>query len=56
MRLQLSMLLLPSTARLNFCAAKLTSLVAFEHEKTPNVVGPYCAFAAWKPATNRLRA
>src|ERR1043166_5589123 len=33
-RLQLSMLLLPITARVNFCAAKLTSLVAFEHEKT----------------------
>ena len=38
-RLQLSMLLLPRTARLNFCAAKLTSLVAFEQLKTPNVVG-----------------
>src|SRR5215207_2348272 len=55
-RLQLSMLLLPSTARLNFCAAKLTSLVAFEHEKTPKVVGPWAAFAAWKLATTLLRA
>ena len=43
------MLLLPSMTRLNFCAAKLTSLVAFEHEKTPNVVGPWAAFAAWNP-------
>ena len=40
-RLQLSMLLLPSTARENFCAAKLTSLVAFEQQKTPKVVGPW---------------
>src|SRR5258705_6099320 len=39
-RLHLSMLVLPSTARLNFLAAELTSLVAFEHEKVPNVVGP----------------
>ena len=36
-RLQLSMLLLPSTVRLNFWAAKLTSLVAFEQLKVPNV-------------------
>src|SRR5262249_50096003 len=55
-RLQLSMLLLPSTARPNFCAAKLTSLVAFEHEKMPNVVGPCAALAAWKPATTLARA
>ena len=55
-RLQLSMLLLPRTARLNFWAAKLTSLVAFEQLKTPNVVGPCCAFAAWKPATIRSSA
>src|SRR5688572_16868329 len=55
-RLQLSMLLLPSTARLNFWAAKLTSLVAFEHENTPKVVGPLAAFAAWKPATTRSSA
>src|ERR1700704_6418202 len=55
-RLQLSMLLLPSTARENFCAAKLTSLVAFEQLKTPNVAGPCAAFAAWNPATVRSRA
>ena len=39
-RLQLSMLLLPRTVRLNFCAAKLTSLVALLQLKVPNVVGP----------------
>src|SRR5438874_3218804 len=55
-RLQLSMLLLPSTARLNFCAAKLTSLVAFEQLKTPNVVGPWAALAALNPSTVRWRA
>ena len=33
--LQLSMLLLPRTVRLNFWAAKFTSLVAFEQEKQP---------------------
>ena len=36
MRLQLSMLLLPRTARENFWAAKLTSLVDFEQLKIPN--------------------
>ena len=45
MRLQLSMLLLPRTARLNFWAAKLTSLVALLQLKVPNVVGPCAAFA-----------
>ena len=50
-RLQLSMLLLPRTARLNFCAAKLTSLVALLQLKVPKVVGPWAAFAAWNPAT-----
>jgi hypothetical protein len=33
------MLLLPSTVLVNFWAAKLTSLVAFEQLKVPNVVG-----------------
>ena len=45
------MLLLPSTALANFCAAKLTSLVAFEQLKMPKVVGPWLAFAAVKPGT-----
>src|SRR5258708_23289001 len=52
-RLQLSMLLLPSTVRLNFCAAKLTSLVAFEQLKVPNVVEPCAALAAPNPSTVR---
>src|SRR6476659_5910694 len=55
-RLQLSMLLLPSTTRLNFCAAKLTSLVALLQLKVPNVVGPWDALAAWKPAATRSSA
>ena len=40
----------------NFCAAKLTSLVAFEQLKTPKVVGPWAAFAATKPSTTFWRA
>src|SRR5450756_17508 len=36
--LQLSMLLLCRTARASFWAAKLTSFVAFEHEKMPSAV------------------
>src|SRR3954468_22262104 len=35
-RLQLSMLLLPKTARASFDARKFTSLLDFEHEKTPS--------------------
>ena len=45
------MLLLPRTARLNFWAAKLTSLVALLQLKVPKVVGPWAAFAAANPAT-----
>src|SRR4029450_10035423 len=55
-RLQLSMLLLPRTVRLNFWAAKLTSLVALLQLKVPKVVGPWAAFAAWNPATTRSSA
>src|ERR1700693_2505632 len=55
-RLQLSMLLLPRTVRLNFWAAKLTSLVAFEQLKVPNVVGPWAALAAVNPSTVLARA
>ena len=36
--MQLSILLLPRTVRLNFCAAKLTSLVALLQLNVPNVV------------------
>ena len=56
MRLQLSMLLLPSTTRANFWAAKLTSLVAFEQLKRPNVVGPCASIAARKPVAARSSA
>ena len=52
--MQLSMLLLPRTVRLNFWAAKLTSLVALLQLKVPNVVGPWAAFAARNPATDPL--
>src|SRR6185369_8949877 len=55
-RLQLSMLLLPRTVRLNFCAAKLTSLVALLQLKVPNVVEPCAAFAARNPSTVRSSA
>ena len=54
--MQLSMLLLPSATLANFWAAKLTSLVAFEHENTPKVVPPWAAFAAVKPSTTFWRA
>ena len=59
MRLQLSMLLLPRTARENFWAAKLTSLVAFEQLKIPIGEGPptaRLARAACRPATVRSSA
>ena len=39
MRLQESMLFVPTATRTNFWARKLTSLVAFEHENMPNRVG-----------------
>ena len=42
-RLQLSMLFVPMATRANFCATKLTSLVAFEHEKIPSAFGPPAA-------------
>jgi len=38
--LQLSMLLLPTAVRMNFWAAKFTSLVAFEQLNMPKEVGP----------------
>ena len=44
-RLQLSMLLLPRTARENFWAAKLTSLVALVQLKIPNGRSGPCAVA-----------
>src|SRR5207253_8940607 len=59
-RLQLSMLLLPRTTRESFCAAKLTSLVAFEQLKIPigarSAPAARLASAAWRPATVRSSA
>jgi hypothetical protein len=49
-RLQLSMLLLPTTTRANFWVMKFSSLVAFEQLKSPNAVGPWASIAAWKVA------
>ena len=56
MRLQLSILLLPRIVRLNFCAAKLTSLVALLQLKVPKVVGPWAALAYRNPSTVRSSA
>ena len=39
-RLQLSMLLLPITARANFWARKFSSFVVFEQLNMPNACGP----------------
>ena len=50
------MLLLPKIVRLNFWAAKLTSLVALLQLKVPKVVGPWAALAAWNPSTTRSSA
>ena len=50
MRLQLSMLLVPTAVRTNFWARKLTSLVAFEQENIPKLSGPCVATACPKPA------
>ena len=55
-RLQLSMLLLPTTTRANFWVMKFSSLVAFEQLKSPNVVGPWASIAARKPLAARSSA
>src|SRR5487761_1082068 len=54
-RLQLSMLLLPMTTRLNFCAMKFISLVVLEQLNIPNPLGPK-ARALANPAAARSRA
>src|SRR5438876_8632858 len=54
-RLQLSMLLLCMTARVNFCAMKFISLVVFEQLNMPNACGP-CRRAASNPAAALVRA
>src|SRR5207244_1145958 len=53
-RLQLSMLLVPRARRANFCAAKLSSFVAFEQLKSP-VIAPLPS-ARRKPAAARSSA
>src|SRR5690349_20965954 len=55
-RLQLSMLLVPTATRANFCATKLTSFEAFEHEKIPSAFGPPAATAELMPAAARSSA
>src|SRR3990167_3993878 len=53
---QLSMLFLPTAARKNFCAAEVTSLVALEQLKMPNVLGPCCLTVRLMPSAARVRA
>ena len=55
-RLQESMLLVPITARANFCTMKFSSLVDLEHEKNPMASGPYASLTDWKPAAARASA
>src|SRR6266508_1939520 len=50
------MLLLPRTCRANFCAAKLTSFVAFEQLKMPTPRPPLRSRAARSPSAARSRA
>src|SRR6202163_4594074 len=54
-RLQLSMLLLPITTRVNFCAMKFISLVVLEQLNIPKPLGPK-ARAFSNPAAARSRA
>src|SRR5258708_35195761 len=49
-RLQLSMLLQPMTARANFCAARFISLVVLQQLKMPNVLLESPARALANPA------
>src|SRR5262249_55057717 len=55
-RLQLSTLLLPKTARANFDARKFTSLVDFEQLKIPVVCRPWVARLRRNPSAARSRA
>src|SRR2546426_11423333 len=55
-RLQLSTLLLPMTARANFCDRKFNSLVVFEQLKSPKLRGPCFATADRKPSAARSSA
>ena len=56
MRLQQSMLLLPMTARANFCARKFTSFVAFEQLNIPNERVASCVRARDRPAAAKSSA
>lgn len=56
MRLQESMLLVPSATRANFWAMKFISLVDFEHENMPIEPGPCSSRAARKPLAARESA
>src|SRR3989442_11594364 len=55
-RLQLSMLLLPSTWRMNFWATKFTSFVAFEQLNRPTPWPPFRSVAARSPPAARSSA
>src|SRR5690242_4462263 len=55
-RLQLSMLLVPMTTRVNFWVMKFTSLVALEQLNSPNAFGLPAARTASKPAAARSSA
>ena len=48
-RLQLSMLLLCITERMNFCAMKFSSLVALEQLNMPKELAAPWSMALWKP-------
>ena len=56
MRLQLSTLLLPKTARANFDARKFTSFVDFEQLKIPVAVLPFFSRLRRNPSAARSRA
>ena len=55
-RLQLSMLLLRRTVRMNFCATKFISLVAFEQLNMPTPSPAFRSVAARRPAAARSSA
>src|SRR2546422_1955128 len=55
-RLQLSMLLLPITTRVNFCATKFISFVAFEQLNIPNDQPPPSFSAVFRARAVRSRA
>src|ERR1700738_2608779 len=50
------MLLVPMTARANFCSRKLSSFVHFEDEMNPSESGPDCALISEKRRATSERA